>query len=171
MSNHLAIATVTETLKNIVQTAVVSSTAMTGAKVTAGLPSDKIKESRVNIYLYEVKPNPFLRNQDLAPGFPPAMAINLNYLLSFYGDETKQEPQRLMGRVISAIHAEPTLNKQTIKEVIAATEHITNSNLDASVEDITLTPSVFLRRKRLKYGRHFRRPLPCLWVMRPALFL
>jgi hypothetical protein len=158
MSNHLAIAAVTETLKSIVQAAVSSSGAMTGAKVMAATPSDKIKESAVNICLYEVKYNPFLRNEDLAPGARPTVALNLRYLFSFYGDETKQEPQRLMGRVMSAIHAEPILDREIIREAIGNNAHIADSDLDTSPEDIGLSPIRYSSEEIFKLWSAFQAP-------------
>ena len=35
------------------------------------------------------------------------VALNLDYLISFHGSELVMEPQRLLGSVISALHADP----------------------------------------------------------------
>jgi len=151
MSNHLAIATVTETWKHIVQEALTTIDATLGANVTVGKPSDNIKGNTVNIYLYQVVINEFLRNMDLGSGKKPTIALNLNYLLSFYGNETKQVPQRLLGRVMAAIHARPVLDKNKIEEIIKTTAHINTSDLDQSMEKIKLAPIPFSLEESFKF--------------------
>ncbi|MBN9511563.1 MAG: DUF4255 domain-containing protein, partial [Alphaproteobacteria bacterium] len=96
MSNALAIATVTETLLQLLQQRLDVSQ-VPGALVTA-LPPDSasgLPNPGVNIFLYQVSPNLALRNADLptraADGTllrRPRTALDLHYLLTFYGDET-----------------------------------------------------------------------------------
>ena len=95
MSNVLAIATVTETIVQMLGDAL-DAAQVTGAHVTA-LPPDSpngLPEHGVNVYLYQVAPNLALRNADLptrrADGTllqRPQAALDLHYLISFYGDE------------------------------------------------------------------------------------
>jgi hypothetical protein len=66
MSNYLAIATVTATLARFLQSAIQLD--LPGAKVTTVRPEatgGKTPELGMNIYLYQVTPNPAWRNYDL----------------------------------------------------------------------------------------------------------
>ena len=110
MSNHLAIATVTATLSQIIGTAV--SAVVPGADVTTlrpDAPQDNNRHTRVNLFLYQVTPNSAWRNADLPSRRPdgtlsqrPQAALDLYYLITFYGDENQLEPQRLLGSVFRA---------------------------------------------------------------------
>src|SRR5512140_1425849 len=110
MSNFLAIATVTTALRDLLQAAV---TGIGGTPtVTAGRPHAPAKlDPVVFLYLYSVTPNTSLRNNDLSTRRPdgrvqnrPQAAVDLRYLLSFYGDEGEQVPQQLMGKAVVALH-------------------------------------------------------------------
>ena len=99
MSNALAIATVTAALRRVLQDAVNADVA--GAKVTTLRPDSLTNANPpagVNIFLYQVSPNPALRNTDL-PGrsangttvHRPRAYLDLHYLISFYGSEAELE--------------------------------------------------------------------------------
>src|SRR5260370_12855807 len=107
MSNPLAIATVTQTLVQVLSDGL-DAAQVTGAHVTALPPDAKagLPDAGVNVFLYQVAPNAALRNTDLptrrADGSllnRPTAAIDLHYLLTFYGDETRLEQQRLVAAV------------------------------------------------------------------------
>src|SRR5439155_19983345 len=81
----------------------------------------------LNLYLYQVVPNVALRNADLPtrngtgqPVTRPVVALDLHYLLSFYGDDSALEPQRLLGSAVRTLHAFPILTKSHIDAVVAA---------------------------------------------------
>src|SRR5437867_2451557 len=123
MSNALAIATVTETLKNVLKNALPASL-VNGADVTVFRPdaSKSLPPKGVNIFLYQVTPNPSWRNADLptrkADGSlirRPQVALDLHYLISFYGDDAHFEQQRLLGAVARTLHAAPTLSRAEVK--------------------------------------------------------
>ncbi len=145
MSNDLAIATVTEVIKDEIQAAVQP---ISGASVTTQRPYKKaeVNNAAVNIYLYQVNPNESLRNVDLPTRNntgtliqQPKIAIDLSYLFSFYGDDATQEPQRLLGTVAAYIHANPVLDDQKIREVINKTSYLRGSDLDQSTEQVKFT--------------------------------
>jgi Pvc16 N-terminal domain len=150
MSNYLAIATVTATLQRILQASVQSD--VDGARVTTVRPGGSgsgTPETGVNLYLYHVKPVNW-RNADLPTRHSqnqlvkrPQIALDLQYLLTFYGNEVEQEPQRLLGNVLRALHARPTLTGDIIRDTIAdaALDYLADSNLADQVELITLAPS------------------------------
>lgn len=152
MSNHLAIATVTEGLRYIVENAL--SAVDSGAGVTTMRPDLSAKETttHVNIYLYQVTPNATWRNADLptrrADGgivARPTVALDLHYIISFYGDETEGEieAQRLLGATVAALHARPLLTREVIEEVLAGTSLtvLGDSDLADQVESVRITPS------------------------------
>ena len=103
MSNHLAVATVTGTLRTVITDAVA---AVPGAAVTMQRPDGAAANqgAGINIFLYQVTPNAAYRNADLPTRRSdgellqrPQAALVLHYLLSFFGDDGKLEPQRLLG--------------------------------------------------------------------------
>lgn len=157
MSNHLAIATVTATLRNLLQAAVNDDVA--GALVTTTRPildNDDLPDPGVNIFFYQAVPNAAWRNADLptrsAGGHlvqRPVIALDLHYLLTFHGSELTMEPQRLMGSTVRAIHARPVLTAGMIQATLEAAEQedpnhfLLPSNLAEDVERVKFTPLPF----------------------------
>ncbi len=148
MSNFLAIATVTETLKQMLNFVV--STDINGAEAKAVKPnssSNILPKLGVNIFLYHISPNSAFRNADLptrrdngSMSQCPRAAIDLYYLLSFYGDEITLEPQRVLGSVVRALNVSPFLLRKKIKEVVSTVSHLNTSNLYDEVELVKFTP-------------------------------
>lgn len=125
MSNYFAIATVTATLSDLILETI---NIFPGVEVKTERP-DSIKGDisfkGVNIYMYHVSSNVSLRNQDLPiRNFEgslvqrPQVALNLHYLLTFYGEEKHLETQLMMARVMSELNAKPYLLRQKIKQVV-----------------------------------------------------
>src|SRR5262245_37288717 len=99
MSNHLAIATVTACLVQILDKAIrgVEDMSVSGDPfgVSSVRPSDRnhVTKRGVNVFLHHVTPNPHWRNADQpsrrADGSGiqrPQIAVDLHYVLTFYGD-------------------------------------------------------------------------------------
>lgn len=115
MSDYRAVAAVTTTLQNMLQSAVAA--AVPGAIVKTGRPEktpSTTSTGEVNIFLYQVTPNAAFRNADLATRRSdgtliraPQVALDLHYLLSFYGDDVKLIPQILLGVTASTMHSYP----------------------------------------------------------------
>lgn len=149
MSNFLAIATVTAALRQTLNAAVRID--VLGAEVTTKRPDAPTNAGpHVNIYLYQVTPNAAWRNADLPTRRTdgglvqrPQIAIDLHYLLTFYGDEEKLEPQRLLGSVVRTLHARSVVTRQVIRETIANPlfSFLASSNLDDEAELVKLTPT------------------------------
>ena len=151
MSNYLAVATVTATLSRALTTAV--GTDVPGATVTTLRPNDSTNGTPgrgVNIYLYQVTPNAAWRNADLPTRREdgqlvqrPQVALDLQYLLSFYGEEVQLEPQRLLGSVVRTLHTRPVLTRQMIRDTVSdvSNDFLASSNLAEEVELIKFTPS------------------------------
>lgn len=151
MSNDLAIATVTATLKRVLENTVTGR--ISGTSITVGQPDPKdattSNDGRVNIFLYQVTHNPGWRNADLptrrADGSVsqrPQLALDLHYLLSFYGDKTKLLPERLMGLVMKTLQAQPFLPRQMIRDTVATDEYsfLEASDLAEQTELVKFSP-------------------------------
>ncbi len=150
MSNFLAIATVTATLQQTLQSAV--GNVISGATVKTQRPEasgNGAPDPHVNLFLYQVTPNAAWRNADLPLRSPsgslvdrPQVALDLHYLLSFYGDESKFEPQRLLGSVAQTFHTHPVLTRQMIKKTIVSPsfKFLEKSDLADGVELVKFIP-------------------------------
>jgi Pvc16 N-terminal domain len=156
VSNPLAIATTTVVLEDVVQSGL---RAVTGAKVTNVRPDEKdngAPSPEANVFLYQLLPNPALRNADLPTRTSngdlrrrPQLALDLHYLISFYGDESILEPQRLLGGAVSALHARPRVTREGIQKIIDASpgadltdprRYLGGTDLGEQVEHVTFTP-------------------------------
>ena len=119
MIDHLAIATVTATLVDLLRGPV--QTAVAGATVWPDRPpgEDAVPvDPEARVFLYSVQPSAVARNSiqpDLA-----FVALDLDYLLTFYGDERAFEPQRMLGSVLRELHARPVLGRDVIRRMVAA---------------------------------------------------
>jgi hypothetical protein len=152
MSNFLAIATVTETLRQVLQAA--ADNDLPGTTVTMARPENQgngPSASRINVFLYQVTPNAALRNADLPTRSSsatiqrrPQAAIDLHYLFSVSGDDAQLEPQRLLGTVVKTLHGRPMLTRQMIADALGNTTFgfLANSDLGDQVELVKLAPSV-----------------------------
>ena len=153
MSNHLAIATVTATLQRNLQAVVQAD--VEGARVTTVRPDGNgggTPETGVNIFLYQVAPNAAWRNADLRTRFAndqmvkrPRAALDLFYLISFYGNETELEPQRLMGSVIRNLHSRAYLQQQMIEDTLTDSTfaYLSGSDLGDQTDLIKLLPLTY----------------------------
>jgi hypothetical protein len=151
MSNVFAIATVTETIVQVLSDAL-DAAQVSGAHVTA-LPPDAeqgLPNPGVNVFLYQISPNTALRNADLptrrADGTllrRPQAAIDLDYLITFYGDEAKLEQQRLLGVVTRTLHAQPVLPRDKIQFVQTHVSFLSSSDLADQPDLVRLTPIYF----------------------------
>ncbi|NJD75633.1 MAG: DUF4255 domain-containing protein [Candidatus Methanoperedens sp.] len=148
MSNFLAIATVTATLCRMLQAGMIND--VTGAGATSVRPNatdSGTPTTGVNVYLYQVTPNASLRGWDLPTRSSggelvqrPLVALDLHYLLTFYGEESELLPQRLLGSAVKALHAQPVLTRKMIEQTIQETAYLEKSNLADAIESIKFTP-------------------------------
>ncbi len=151
MSNFRAIATVTATLQRVLQDAIHSDVA--GSTVSTLKPTEAasaaLPASRVNVYLYSATQNPHRSNLDLPTRRPdgglaqrPQVALDLNYLLSFYGDDATLEPQRLLGSVVAFLHSQPLITRPQIEAVVqdASKPFLAQSDLANQPELVRFTP-------------------------------
>jgi hypothetical protein len=148
VSNHLAVATVTAALQRALQDSVGQDVA--GVRVTAERPrSDShVGQPQVNVYLYQITPNGALRNDDLPTRAGngelrqrPGAALDLHYLLSFYGDDTRLEPQRLLGSTVRTLHGRAMLPRGLLRDVAEdASLPLDGSDVGEAPTRVRLTP-------------------------------
>jgi hypothetical protein len=155
VSNYLAIATVTAALRQHLLPAV--QTAVAGADVTlarphAGASNQTTSEAaNVNLYLYQVSPNPAFRNVDLPTrdsngrlAQKPETGVDLHYLLTFYGSQQNLEPERLLGNVLKTLHAQPLLDRGLIAQLVTDPSNgypdLGKSDLHRAVEVVKFRP-------------------------------
>jgi len=148
MSNYLAIATITAALAQVVRDAVQS--AVPGSDVVLGrpeAPAGGAALARARLYLYQVSHNAGLRNADL-PGRNaagdlvkrPTAALNLHYLVAFYGDENTLETQRMLAAVARDLHTQPGLTRAMILNAAASQAELNDSDLADAFEQVKFTP-------------------------------
>ncbi len=140
MSNYLSIATVTATLRYLVLRSLPLD--LSGAAVTTLRPDAQLgttDATGVNIFLYQVTPNAALRNSDLPTRRGdgslmqrPQIALNLNYLFTFYGNDAELEPQRLLGSVAAMLNAQPVLSSNEISQALLNAQPFNAAPFNAS---------------------------------------
>jgi hypothetical protein len=154
MSNFLAIATVTAALRGILENSL-NKGIFDGAAVTIVRPggeSSGVPSMGINIYLYMVTPNAALRNIDMPNRNStgdiiqrPKVALDLHYLLTFYGEDKELKPQQLLGNTVRVLHTRPMLSRQRIKDTIEKETRygtsLKQSNLADALETVKFTPA------------------------------
>jgi hypothetical protein len=143
MSNALAIAAVTATLRNLLDAGLNAD--VPGTKVTTQ-PLDRAKDNagsnRVNLFLYHTGFNVGWRNQPMLhvaqgeTGQPP-LALDLFYLLTAYGqgdDDPVPVSHRLLGLAMRILHDHPVLGAAELQASFPA------NDLFQQVERVRITP-------------------------------
>ena len=151
MSNYLAIATVTAALQRTLQSVIQAD--VEGARVTTIRPSGLgtgTPETGVNLYLYQVAINHIWRSTGEArnrnrlgdSAKRSQNALDLHYMLSFYGNEIELEPQRLLGSVMRTLNDRSTLTGQMIQDTLSDSNYnfLIDSDLVNQVEVINFLP-------------------------------
>jgi len=151
LSNFLGVAAVTASLSHALQAAVGAD--VPGATVTTVRPDASASATNppvVNIFLYQVVPNASVRNADLPTRRSdgsmvqkPVAALDLHYLLTFYGDEAQLQPQRMLGSAVRTLHSRPILTRELIQAAIADPTFaaaVGQSDLAQQVERVKVTP-------------------------------
>lgn len=135
MSNALAIAAVTSTLRNLLTLGVTPDPDLADTVVTTQTP-DKAQTNgstanQLNVFLYLTTPNAAWRNLNIPPQVKsgetavPPLALTLSYLITAYGrDGDVQRPfsHLLLGRAMSVLHDHPVLGPDEIKSALPGTD-------------------------------------------------
>ncbi|MGP8102145.1 MAG: DUF4255 domain-containing protein [Candidatus Cybelea sp.] len=131
MSNSLAIAAVTATLRNLLTQGIQLEPNLVDTTVTTMLP-DRARASsdtanQVNLFLYQATPNAAWRNLDMPARVRPGetgnapLALNLYYLVTAYGrdnDQSQPFSHELLGRAMSILHDHPVLGQDEIEAAL-----------------------------------------------------
>jgi hypothetical protein len=147
MSNTLAIAATTSTLRNLLQTQIPSLDAdLSDLEVTIAPPDlarKGITKAQLNLFLYQTVVNAAWRNLDMPrqvkpgeAGSPP-LALNLHYLLTAYGRgeaDNDGVSHRVLGGAMSVLHDHIVLGQS---EIAAA---LPNNDLANQFERLRITP-------------------------------
>lgn len=149
MSNARALSAVTATLRHLLTSRVGALLSLPALSVTTQPPDltrkDQEKPPQINLFLYQSVINAAWRNMDMPrqvrPGeqSPPALALNLHYLVTAYGDKDNDNldasaSHLLIGAAMSVLHDHPLLGREEINTALAA------SGLAEQVERIRITP-------------------------------
>ena len=156
MSNPLAVAAVTATLRQILFDAVNAD--LNGAAVSTK-PPDKAREAddgnQLNLFLYQPAVDGSMRNQDPPGGFA-ALPLQLNYLITAYGaNDDDRLAHRVLGTAMSALHDHPVLSRDEIRTALAGNdlhrqvERIRVSWLPLSVDDMSKLWTAFQTHYRV----------------------
>lgn len=141
MSNSLAIAAVTRTLRDLLFTGVNADLA--GTEITTR-PPDLARNGRtinqVNVFLYLTTIDAAWRNRDMPDrvhpgetGFPP-LPLTLHYMITAYGeDDDDAVGHRILGRAMSVLHDRPVLAPADLHTALP------ESDLDHQIERVRLT--------------------------------
>jgi Pvc16 N-terminal domain len=147
MSNFLAVATVTEALRQFIARSLVPDITFAVEVLTQKPPAEPPPNPTITVFMYQVTPNAALRNQDAPTRGPdgtvltkPQAAIDLHYLVSFYGNEAELEPQRLLGCVVRSMYEGPVLSRVDI-DAAAQVPHLAGTDLAASRQRVRFTPT------------------------------
>ncbi|MER7788912.1 Pvc16 family protein [Streptomyces sp. NPDC097640] len=146
MSNALAFATVTQALAILIANNLRPEIDMAVSVETRKPPAEPPTEPTINVFLYQVTPNASMRHNDLPTRASdgtllkrPAAALDLNFLISAYGEETELVGQRLIGCVVRTLHEIPVLPKDVIEEA-AERPYLAGSDLAESLQKVRFTP-------------------------------
>ncbi|MFE3776421.1 DUF4255 domain-containing protein [Streptomyces sp. NPDC059122] len=147
MSNALALATVTQALALLIEHNLHPEIDMAVSVETRKPPADPPTDPTITVFLYQVAHNPSMRNNDLVTRASdgtllkrPAAAIDLQFLISAYGEEQELVGQRLIGSVVRTLHEIPVLPRELIEEA-AERPYLAGSDLAESLQKVRFTPT------------------------------
>jgi len=152
MSNSLAIAALTAGIKVMLEEALYDLVPSESITTRRPQEPDEADAPGLNIFLFQTSPAAAHRNDDQplrdARGVlrnQPRAAIELHYLFSCSGKASEQMPERILGRVLTTLHAQPLLSPMRIRNITAAARAndpngaIALSDLDELAESIRFT--------------------------------
>lgn len=160
MSNSLAIAAVTSTVRYVLERSLQATHLgpVGGARVTTLRPgdlgdADLAGPAGINVFCYLATPNHAWNLDDLPTrrsngslASRPVAAVDLHYLLTCYGQEESLDAQRLLGRAIVALKSTSVLTRDVVVDAMthfgaqSETSFLTEADLADEVELVKLSP-------------------------------
>ncbi|MGH4008701.1 MAG: DUF4255 domain-containing protein [Pseudonocardiaceae bacterium] len=161
MSNGLAIAAVTSTLRYVLERALQHPHPgpVGGARVTTLRPGQLTDTSvghgpSINVFLYRVTPNHAWNLADLPTGSTNGsvgnqrvVALDLHYLITCHGQDESLDAQRLLGRTVTALAVTPVLTRDVVADAMdtyateAETTFLADADLADQVEPVKVSPT------------------------------
>jgi hypothetical protein len=148
MNSNFSVAAVTVAFADRLHALIGNS--ISGARVTTLNPSAESLRGGdpiVNLYLFRATRNGFVSNNDLpkrgAPGQPlasPVLKLDLDYMITFFGDDAKLDPQRLLGLVAGGLNAEPYIKRDALRSAITTTPWLGGGDPELPSEQIRIMP-------------------------------
>jgi hypothetical protein len=142
MSNPLAIAAVTSTLRHMLVTGLAGDQDLADTVFTT-LPLDKARTgatNQLNLFLYQTSTNGAWRNEPMPHvkqgerGNPP-LSLDLHYLLTAYGrTDNDVFAHHVLGRAMSVYHDRPVLDRTELEAAVV------DSDLGLQPERVRITP-------------------------------
>ncbi|WP_251096586.1 DUF4255 domain-containing protein [Streptomyces sp. Caat 7-52] len=162
MSNSLAVAAVTSTMRFVLDRALQTPHPgpVGNARVTTVRPdrlgaNDMVHPAGINVYLYQVTPNHAWNLTDLPTRRDdgsylrrPVCALDLHYLVTSYGEDPSLDAQRLLGLAVTALARTPVLTPAVVAaateayEGTTATAFLKHADLVNQIESVKISPAV-----------------------------
>ncbi|GHI09570.1 hypothetical protein AQI88_27790 [Streptomyces cellostaticus] len=176
MSNALAIAHVSQALALLIESHLQPEIDMAVKVEPRKPPAEPPTDPTISVFLYQVTPNASQRGNDLPTRAPDgtlvrraAAALDLNYVISAYGDETELVGQRLIGSVVRTLHEIPILPKDVI-ELAGERPYLAGSDLAEAAQRVRFTPTVMDVDETSKlWGMLYQTPYALSVVYRASL--
>ncbi len=168
MSGPFALAAVSAVLRRLILEQLGDADLASFGNIRAtALPPDQIttgvqEAPQLNLFLYQVTPNPGWRNVGLASRGAgderltnPPLALDLHYLLSAYG-AAELQPEALLGYAMQVLHEVPFLSRDFIRGTWPGggsdpvEQALAASNLAEQIEQIKITPQTLTTEEMSK---------------------
>lgn len=147
MSNALAIATVTQALALQIERHLPPEIDFAVSVQTRRPHTEPPAEPTITVFCYQIAPDVALRNvnqpvraSDGTLLHQATAALDLNYLVSAYGEENELVGQRLIGSVVRTLNEIPILPADVIEEA-AQRPYLSGSDLASAIQRVRLTPT------------------------------
>jgi hypothetical protein len=161
MSNGLAIAAVTSTIRYVLDQALQHPHPgrIDGARVTTRHPRQLIEDSTApepvtNVFLYQVTTNNDwklddrpIRDENGAASASPVAALDLHYLISCHGHDESLDAQRLLNRAVIALATTPIMTRDVVTSAVNTykkepeTTFLGESDLADQVDLVKVSPT------------------------------
>jgi hypothetical protein len=156
MSDFQAIGSVSASLKALLEDRMETPPGVTDFEVTVSAPrseseNGEVERARINLFLYRIAENSFLKNQEIpghghpaAFGHPP-LSLNLYYMLTPYGSTADDDfvnetvSHLLLGSAMRVLHEIPVLTDQLTTVRTPVGQPILSESLRNEFEQVKLT--------------------------------
>jgi hypothetical protein len=158
MSASTAIGMVSASLRNLL---VGEMRLMPAVDVTVLAPDETAGARRINLFLYKITENPFLKNRDwtVEPGNPPRLvdaplSLSLFYLLTAYAPNDpvtgNATAHQILGDAMRVLYENPTVPEQHLESgLLGAREQVQIASQTLDPEELSRIWTTFTRPLRL----------------------